>query len=201
MKQPGSSMRAVASWNSGYAAVGSRLSGTKSRPAVWTSTDGRRWSAALREPPLPKGAAEGGLDRIVARGRTLVAAGWALDPRGSGAAVSYLAVSGDGGKTWQLPAVPVGAPAGPVTSAAATDAGFVVSLVSSTPAGDRVALWTSADGRTWRASDPGGRGLTGPGVHRLTGMTLYQGNLLAVGFTGDHRRDLPLLWHTPVPAP
>lgn len=196
----GTSMRDVAASTAGYVAVGTRNEGTAPRPAVWISPDGRRWTAALREPPMPPGLTGGGLDRVIARGDTIVAAGWVLDPRGKDGVASYLAVSADGGRTWQRPALPDdGRPTGPVTAATATDGGFVVAVASGPVSRDRVALWSSVDGRSWRARYPEGRGLTGPGTHRLTGITPYQGTLLTVGFTGDHRRDVPLLWQTALP--
>ncbi|MFB9837495.1 hypothetical protein, partial [Actinoallomurus acaciae] len=82
-----------------------------------------------------------------------------------------------------------------VTAATATPGGFVLAGT----AGSDVVTWSSADGRTWRATRPHGLGLDGPGVQELDGLTVVGANLLAVGFTGDYRTDRPTLWRTPMP--
>ena len=72
-------------------------------------------------------------------------------------------------------------------------------IVLAGTAGSDVVTWSSPDGRSWRAERPHGLGLDGPGVQQLHGMTVVGGDLLAVGFTGDHRTDGPTLWRRPLP--
>jgi hypothetical protein len=173
---------------SGFVAVGGQTSGRVSRPALWSSPDGRKWTLSPSAPALPSGTTQGSLTKVVARQNTLVATGVA-------GAYAFAAVSADGGRTWRPAALP-GAVAGTELSAAtATPRGFVILGAS----GSDVLTWTSADGRTWRLSRPHGLGLDGPGVQRLAGVAVAGPDLLAVGFTGDARTDGPTLWRTPTP--
>jgi hypothetical protein len=172
----------------GFVAVGGQTTDKMPRPALWTSPDGRSWTLSPSAPALPPGAAQGSLTKVVTRGNALVATGVA-------GAYAFVSVSTDGGRTWQPAALPGAVPGSQLTAATPTPRGFV--LVGT--AGSDVLMWTSPDGRAWRASRPHGLGLDGPGVQRLDGVTVAGPNLLAVGFTGDARTDGPTLWRTPVP--
>jgi hypothetical protein len=180
-------MSDVTAGPAGFVAVGGQT-GKASQPAVWTSPDGHRWTLSTTPPALPAGTTQGSLTKVVARGGVLVA---------TGVAGSYVfaSVSADGGRTWRPAALPGAAAGTALTAATATPRGFV--LVGT--AGSDVATWSSPDGRTWRVARPHGLGLDGPGEHRLDGVTAAGKDLLAVGFTGDSRRDRPTLWRTPVP--
>ncbi|WP_329255769.1 glycoside hydrolase [Actinoallomurus sp. NBC_01490] len=181
-------MSDVAAGPNGFVAVGGQTKNKVSQPALWTSPDGRRWTLSTAAPALPNGTTQGSLTKVVARGAVLVATGVA-------GAYAFASVSTDGGRTWQPTALPGAAPGARVTAATATSRGFVLAGT----AGSDVATWSSADGRTWRATRPHGLGLDGPGVQELDGLTVLGANLLAVGFTGDQRTDGPTLWRTPTP--
>ena len=187
-KSPARLMSDVAASTGGFVAVGAQTKRNTQQPALWTSSDGRKWALSATPPALPQGAAEGSLSRIVARGNTLVATGR------SGTS-GFAAVSADGGRTWRPAALPGSGPDTEVTAATATPHGFV--LVGT--AGSDVLMWTSADGVTWTSAKPRGDGLDGPGVQRLAGVTVTGTTLMAVGFTGDARRDAPTLWLRPIP--
>lgn len=181
-------MSDVTAGPAGFVAVGGQTGNKVSRPAVWTSPDGRRWTLSATPPALPAGTTQGSLTKVVARGGVLVAAGVA-------GAYVFASVSADGGRTWRPAALP-GAGAGTAVTAATTAVhGFV--LVGT--AGSDVVTWSSADGRSWRMARPHGLGLDGPGEQRLSGVTASGADLLAVGFTGDPRTDRPTLWRTPAP--
>lgn len=178
-------MSDVAAVSTGYVAVGGVTRDKAERPAVWTSADGRRWTFGAAV-PVPPGAEPGALIQVVARGDTMVARG-----------ASFVTTSGDGGRTWQSQVFP-GATAA-ITAAGTTSRGFVVAGTAGAPGRGDVVLWSSADGRGWRSIRPHGTGLDGPGAQRLTALTASGGDLLAVGFTGDHRGETPTLWRTPSP--
>ncbi|MCW2946172.1 MAG: hypothetical protein JWR24_2889 [Actinoallomurus sp.] len=172
----------------GFVAVGGQTRNKTPQPALWTSPDGRKWALSAAPPALPQGTTTGSLTTVVARGGVLVASGAAGE-------YAFATVSADGGRTWQPAALPGAVKGAVLTAATATPHGFVLAGTS----GSDVSLWTSPDGRAWHVSHPHGLGLDGPGVQRLDGMTVVGRNLLAVGFTGDYRRDGPTLWRTPAP--
>ncbi|TDB80108.1 hypothetical protein E1264_34570 [Actinomadura sp. KC216] len=156
-----------------YVAVGGR----DRAPAVWTSPDGLRWTAAK----LPSGLATGPLTEVAAKGRTLVAIGAGAAPL----------VSVDGGTTWAQRVLGTDVTATAVT---ATPNGFVVA--ASTSKGDGAVL-TSADGVSWsRLQVPG---LSGPGDQRLTALAAMGPAVLGAGTTSGALAESPLLWHAPVP--
>ncbi|CNG35837.1 Uncharacterized protein related to plant photosystem II stability/assembly factor [Mycobacterium tuberculosis] len=150
-----------------YVAVGAR----GEAPAVWTSPDAVKWTAAK----LPPGFTAP-LTQVAARGGTLVAI--------SAGAVAL--VSADGGATWTQRNIGPGLAA---TAVAPTPQGF---LLTASGKGDAAVL-ASADGTTWRRLDVGG--LTGPGDQRLTALTTMGAHVLATG-TDD---EAPTLWRAPVP--
>jgi hypothetical protein len=190
--------------------VGGRPGPKAEQPAAWTSPDGRKWTA-VRLPALPPGVASGVLTRVAARGDVLVAIGSGKvgsGKAGSGKAGSggageqpypFVATSADGGRTWQTQALPGGAAGGTVTAVTATPRGYVIAGTTGNPGGRDVALWSSADGRAWKAVPARGAGLDGPGDQRLTTLAVTGGELVAVGMTGDHRGDTPTFWRRPLP--
>jgi hypothetical protein len=181
-------MSDVAAGPNGFVAVGGQTKNKTSQPALWTSPDGAKWTLSATAPVLPSGTTQGSLTEVVARGGVLVATGVA-------GAYAFVAVSADGGRTWQPSALPGAGPGTRLTAATATPHGFVLAGT----AGSDVVTWSSPDGRSWRAEHPHGLGLDGPGVQQLHGMTVVGGDLLAVGFTGDYRTDGPTLWRRPLP--
>lgn len=184
-------MSDVAAGPAGFVAVGGQTKNGTPQPALWTSPDGKRWALSPTPPALPQGATEGSLTKVVAHGNVLVATG------GAGR-YAFAAASSDGGRTWRPASLPGVVQDTAVTAATATPHGFVLSGTSGASGAD-VMLWTSADGTTWQVSRPHGRGLDGPGVQRLDGMSVVGNDLVAVGFTGDYRGDASTLWRRPLP--
>jgi hypothetical protein len=194
-------MRDVAGGAFGYVAVGglndpAARGGRPSRPAVWTSADGRRWT--LRQLPLPGGTIGAWFEHVAAKGAVVTATGTATGPSGTRA---FAFVSADGGRSWQQVSLPGGdetsAGAG-VDAAAATSTGFVITGTTGNPGSADVIVWTSADGRTWASERPRGTGLSGRGDQRLTGLAAVGGDLIAVGTTADHAGQQPTLWRRPL---
>ncbi|MER7548021.1 hypothetical protein ABTW95_33930 [Spirillospora sp. NPDC127506] len=157
----------VAATSGGYAAVGAR----GKAPAVWTSPDGEKWTAAELPPGLTAP-----LTHVAANGDTLVAV----------SATAVALVSADGGKTWAQRNIGPGLTAAAV---APTPRGFVLTASS----GEDGAVLASADGTTWRRLDVGG--LDGPGDQRLTALTAMGGTVLATGTDNG----APILWRAPAP--
>lgn len=150
-----------------YVAVGTR----GSAPAIWTSPDAAKWTAAT----LPPGFTAP-LTQVAARGGTLVAI--------SAGAIAL--VSTDAGATWTQRNIGPGLAATAITP---TPQGFVLTAGTK---GDAAVL-ASADGTTWRRLDVGG--LTGPGDQRLTALAAMGGHVLATGADDE----APTLWRAPVP--
>jgi hypothetical protein len=196
-------MRGAVGGAFGYVAVGglddpSAPDAQRERPVVWSSPDGGKWSA--HELPLPQGTARAWLDKVVAKGDVLVAAGTAGTASGQRA---FAFRSADGGKTWQETALPDAAGqssgAALVNAATATPGGFVISGAAGRPGETDVVLWTSRDGRSWTLDRPTGTGLSAPGDQWIAGLTALGGDLLAVGFTASHQGEQPILWRRPIP--
>ncbi|MFF4238147.1 hypothetical protein ACFYYL_19910 [Actinomadura geliboluensis] len=157
----------VAAADGAYVAVGAR----GKAPAIWTSPDGVKWTAA-KPPP----AFTAPLTGVAAHGRTLVAL----------SASATALVSADAGATWTQRNLGPGLTAAAVT---ATPQGFVVTADT----GGDAAVLTSPDGTTWRRL--GVAGLSGHGEQRLTALATLGANLLATGTD----EGTPTLWRTPVP--
>src|SRR4029077_16945938 len=133
-------------------------------PAVWTSSDGRTWTAASI--PLPTGATAGVIQQVAVNGSHAVALGQQTTARG----VQPLAErSDDGGKTWQP--VPFTAPGPGVsfTALTASGGGFTAAARFGSSGGTTAAaVWTSADGTSWARSSVSG--LTDGGSHAITAL-------------------------------
>jgi hypothetical protein len=200
-------MRGVVAGPSGFVAVGGLSDpavkdAPQGRPAVWTSTDGVKWT--LKRLPQPSGALEGWFDRVAARGGTLVATGSATTASGR---TAFAFTSSDGGASWQEVGLPKAGQDGAdssdrsstATALTATSHGFVIAGAAGRPGRADVVLWTSADGRAWTAEAQQGTGLSGRGDQWLTGLTTAGADLLGVGITADHRGEQPTLWRRSVP--
>jgi photosystem II stability/assembly factor-like uncharacterized protein len=149
-----------------YVAVGAR----DKAPAIWTSPDAAKCTAAKLPPGLTAP-----LTGVAAHGDTLVAI--------SASAIAL--VSTDGGATWTQRNIGPGLTGTAVT---ATPQGFV--LTAST--NEDGAVLRSPDGTTWRRLDVGG--LDGPGDQRLTALTAMGAVVLATGTDNG----APTLWRAPV---
>ena len=152
---------AVAAGPPGFVSAGSH----DNRPVVWTTRDGRSWTAV--NPQLPAGASAGVIQQVAVHGSHIVALGQQITTAG----VQPLAErSADGGLTWQQ--VPFSAP-GPGISFTALTAGaggFTAAAQFGPPGGTTdAAIWTSADGTSWTRSAVSG--LTGGGSHAITALT------------------------------
>ena len=180
-------MLAVTATPSGFTAVGSH----GFRPAVWTSTNGRQW--LLSDLPLPPGATSAVLTQVAAHGGHVVAMG---SGTGASGTVPFAAVSADGGRSWHETALP--RPDGPaslsVTALAAGARGFTAAGVAGTEANGDVVIWSSADGRVWKAVKPVGTGLSGRGLQEITGLAASGSALTGVGFTASPLGEHPTLW-------
>jgi hypothetical protein len=140
-------VRAVAGGTGGYVAVGSAVSGDTTRPAVWTSADGRSWRAVATADafaPLA-GCDSTSLDDVAAGRGGFVAVGVEWGPCGQRGA----AWSSPDGRTWTRAPSATGGNGTRVVIA--TDIGYVAAGAADAAAGEgmRAAFWWSADGRSW----------------------------------------------------
>ena len=185
-----SQMLAVTATMDGFLAVGSH----GSRPAAWTTPDGRTWSQA--DLPLPAGATGAVLQHVAADGRTVVAAGIAQTAAGQ---VPFAARSADGGHTWTEAALPVPAGTAQVSALAVAGGSFMVTGMFGVRPGEQdVVVWTSPDGTTWQAATPAGPGLASPGIQAITGLAVSGRTLTGVGFTATPAGEQPTLWQPPI---
>ena len=175
-----SQVLAVAASAHGFVSVGSH----DGQPAVWTTSNGRSWETIVL--PLPDGAstavAPAGRDQRRQRGR----AGPGHDGHGPAVgsatgtapgAVPFAELSADGGQTWQQ--VPFSSP-GPdtaFTALTADAAGFTAAGLFGPPGQQDVALWTSANGVSWKPSQSSG----------LNGSEAWQIDTLAPSGSGGGR--------------
>jgi hypothetical protein len=185
-------MTAVTASGSGFVAVGSR----GIQPSAWTSADGgRTWR--LADLPLPVGSSRAVLEHVASAGRVVVAVGTAVTT--AGRPVPFAASSADGGASWAESALPVPAGLTSVTALAAAGGSFTATgTYGSTLGHQNVVVWTSTDGSAWRAAEPAGQGLTGPGVHAITGLAVAGSTLAGVGFTASPGGEQPVFWQSPV---
>jgi hypothetical protein len=187
----GRQMLAVTASSAGFVAVGSH----GDQPSAWTSADGRSWRQA--DLPRPAGATRAVLQHVTSNGRTVAAVGTAVTAAGQ--QVPFAASSSNGGASWTSSALP--APAGPasVTALAAAGGSFTATgTYGSTPGHQNVVVWTSPDGKAWRAAEPAGAGLTGPGIQAITSLTVAGSTLAGVGFTASPASEEPVFWQSPI---
>jgi hypothetical protein len=146
-----SQVLAVAADANGFVSVGSH----DSQPAVWTTANGRSWETIVL--PMPDGAATAVLQQVAINGDNVVALGQATTGSGPAAStVPFAELSADGGQDWQQ--VPFSSP-GPDTSFTALTAGaggFTAAGLFGRPGQQDVAVWTSADGTSWKPSQSSG---------------------------------------------
>jgi hypothetical protein len=176
----------------GFVAVGSH----GDQPSAWTSADGgRTWR--LADLPMPVGSTRAMLEHVASAGRVVVAVGTAVTP--AGRTVPFAASSANGGASWAESALPVPAGLTSVTAVVAAGGTFTATgSYGSTPGHQDVVVWTSADGSAWQAAQPGGKGLTGPGIQAITGLAAAGSTLTGVGFTASPVSEQPIFWQAPV---
>ena len=184
-------MTAVAASSAGFVAVGSH----GDQPSAWTSADGRTWRQAGL--PLPVGATRAVLQHVASTGRIVAAVGTAVTT--AGVSVPFAASSSNGGASWIESALPVPAGLTSVTALAAGGGTFTATgTYGSTPGHQNVVVWTSPNGSAWRADEPTGQGLTGPGIQAITSLTVSGSTLTGAGFTASPAREEPVFWQSPV---
>jgi len=185
-------MTAVTAGGAGFVAVGSH----GDLPSAWTSADGgRTWRQS--DLPLPVGSTRAVLEHVASAGRVVVAVGTAVTT--TGREVPFAASSANGGASWGESALPVPADLTSVTALAAAGGSFTATgTYGSTPGHQNVVVWTSADGSIWRATEPAGQGLTGPGIQAITGLAVAGSTLAGVGFTASPGGEQPVFWQSPV---
>jgi hypothetical protein len=183
-------MLAVTATSGGFAAVGS----AGADPAAWTSVNGRTWQAVTLAVPARSAKAE--LTRVTVNGHTLVATGTAT--ASSGQTTPFAAVSTDGGTTWTESPLPSPRGAATVTAVAATGAGFTAVGTFGVQGGQDVVIWTSADGKVWKANSPAVTGLGGQGIQEITALAVSGSTLTGVGFTATPARETPTIWRSPI---
>ena len=151
---------AVAAGPAGFVSAGSR----DNLPVVWTSSDGRTWTAVTT--PLPAGATAGVIQQVAVNGSHAVALGQQTTAHG---VQPFAERSDDGGKTWQP--VPFTAPGPGVsfTALTASGGGFTTAAQFGSSGGTMAAaVWTSANGTSWTQSPVSG--LNGGGSHAITAL-------------------------------
>ena len=185
-------MNAVTASGSGFVAVGSH----GDQPSAWTSADGgRTWRQA--DLPMPVGSTRAVLEHVASAGRVVVAVGTAVTTTGQ--AVPFAASSANGGASWAESALPVPADLTSVTALVAAGGTFTATgTYGSTPGHQNVVVWTSPNGSAWRAAEPAGKGLTGPGIQAITGLAVAGSTLTGVGFTASPGGEQPVFWQAPV---
>jgi hypothetical protein len=183
-------MLAVTATSGGFAAVGS----SGAQPAAWTSGNGRAWQAVTLA--VPPSAVKAQLSHVTVNGRTLVATGAATTR--SGQTIPFAATSKNGGTTWTESSLPSPHGQATVTAVAATGTGFTAVGAFGVQGGQDVVIWTSADGRTWKASSPSVTGLGGQGIQEITALTVSGSTLTGVGFTATPTRETPTIWRSPI---
>jgi hypothetical protein len=166
-----------------------------SQPSAWTSADGRSWRQV--DLPLPAGATRAVLEHVASLGRTVAAVGTAVTS--AGRTVPFAARSADGGATWTVSVLPGPADLTGVTALTAAGRTFTAAgTFGSTPGHQDVVVWTSPDGSAWRAAEPAGQGLTGPGIQAITSLTATGSTLTGVGFSASPTTEQPVFWQAPV---
>jgi hypothetical protein len=185
-------MNAVTAGGAGFVAVGSH----GDQPSAWTSGDGgRTWREA--DLPMPVGSTRVTLEHVASAGRVVVAVGTAVTT--AGRAVPFAASSANGGASWAESALPLPPGLASVTALVAAGRTFTATgSYGSTPGHQNVVVWTSADGSTWRAAEPAGKGLTGPGIQAITGLAVAGSTVTGVGFTASPAGEQPVFWQAPV---
>ncbi len=155
-----SQVLAVAAGAHGFVSAGSH----ESKPAIWTTTDGRSWRTIVL--PVPAGAATGVLQQVAINGNRVVALGQATTAAGT--VIPFAEVSADGGTNWQQAAFSSPGPDTSFTALTADAAGFTAAGLFGAPGQQNVAVWTSASGASWAPSQASG--LNGAGSREITAL-------------------------------
>jgi len=124
---------------------------------AWMSSDGQHWRSW--DIAKPAGTNSPSLREVAIRGSVAVAAG---DIGAGMGRFPLVVVSADGGMHWQTTMLggpgSFSGPQGTVTALTADGAGFLAAGLEGPPGAQRAVTWTSADGITWSAPVPAGKG-------------------------------------------
>jgi hypothetical protein len=155
----GSLTVAAVSAGNGFVAVGSEMS----CHTIWTSPDGKRWTA--HDLAKPDGAQAATLTSVaVGASGHIVAAGFATK---NGSHLPIVVASADGGAQQTQVVLATASGTGTVTAVTATSDGFVAVGLEGPASAQRAVTWTSADGLAWSAASP----LTAAGSNAVTALT------------------------------
>jgi hypothetical protein len=154
-----SQVLAIAAGAHGFVLAGSH----DGEPAVWTSANGRSWTAIVL--PAPAGTSDGVLQQVAINGNHVAALGRVMTAAGS---VPFAEVSADGGSSWTQVPFSAPGPAVAFTALTADAGGFTAAAQFGSPGQQHAAIWTSADGSTWaRATASGLTGRRRAGAYQI----------------------------------
>ena len=185
---PGSFATAAVAVADGFVAVGSENNGH----TIWTSPDGRNWTA--HDLAKPSGATAATLLSVaVDPGGRFVAAGFATTAAGD---IPIVVTSADAGT--QVTQAALSAPDGPATVSAvtATSDGFVAVGLAGPANARRAVEWTSPDGINWSAATQ----VPAAGSNEITAVTATSTAGTGTSVTGTAQRGTnPALLTVPSP--
>jgi hypothetical protein len=192
---PGDQVAALAATSKGFIAVGDNVphgDGPLRNPIMWTSPNGLTWQRlSFGHLHLPfKGSRILRISGVAARGSDVLAYGSVLvvahtkvhgHEHTSTSVNHVLWQSGDGGSTWTLPKLPLGAGTiNDIAGVAATGAGLVaIRPASSKTAGSDAVAFTSPDGASWTRA--GTITATKPAHLTITSVSGSDQGVVAVG--------------------
>jgi hypothetical protein len=160
---PSSTAYAVAATPAGFVAVGSH----GACHTIWTSPDGRSWSAY--DVPRPAGTSLATLREVTVNGTQVVAAGYAITKAGD---VPIAVVSADEGQHWHQIVLSAPGGLGSVLALSAAGHGFVAAGSAGPATALRAVTWSSPDEHSWSAATP-----AGGGASQITALTASDGTV------------------------
>ncbi|MBV9451460.1 MAG: hypothetical protein JO345_36795 [Streptosporangiaceae bacterium] len=177
---------AVASDAHGFVSAGSR----DGRPAVWTTADGRSWTAILL--PMPAGASSAVLQQVAIKGSRVAVLGQASTGRG---VVPFAALSVNGGTSWRPAPFASPGPDTAFTALIAGSRGFTAVGQYGPPGQASPAAWTSAGGTAWARSRLSG--LTGS--YRIAALAPEGAAATAIGSIATQQSQGAFMVGVPAP--
>jgi hypothetical protein len=179
-------INAVSAYGSGFMAVGS----IANAPAAWTSPNGRTWTLSSLSPPA--GASTATLQQIAVHGKLIVATGTQTTAKGTAPFADYTT---DDGTLWQQEPLTAGTAPASVTALTAAGKGFVATGTAGPLGAQRVVVWWTTNGFSWKTIKPTGTGLDSPGSQAMTALTASGPALTGSGYLANATGEHPTLWH------
>ena len=176
-----SQISAVAADAHEFMAVGSY----NDHPAVWTTTDGRTWTAIVLG--LPRGASAATLQQVAIGGEHVVALGQETK---AGTSVPFAELSADGGASWQEAPFGSAGPGTAVTALAAGSGGFTAASQTGAPGQQDAQIWTSATGSAWSSAQVSG--LSGGGAHEIAALVSSGSAVTGIGSIATQQAQQPV---------